>query len=265
MAQNLAPALAFFAALTATFGNIAAYTQTNLKRLLAYSTIAQAGYMMMGLATFTAEGAAAVLFYLVAYLFMNLGAFAVVALLRNQTGSEDLSSFRGLVQRSPVLVVTMGFFLFSLVGVPPLAGFAAKFQIFQVLFEAGTFYSARAPGLSRIMYALLVIGGINTVISLVYYMKVLKVMILEKPSEDVEGHAPAELQVPFSASVFAGLLAAAVLVLGIEWNDLAQYSDKGANGFLRMHKPLRQVGNIGPSMGDRPQVPVRNPVAPARR
>ena len=99
-----APPLAFFAALTATFGNLAAYPQTNLKRLLAYSTIAHAGYMMMGLATLDAEGAEAVLFYLVAYLFMNLGAFAVVAFLRNQTGSEDLADFRGLVHRSPVLV-----------------------------------------------------------------------------------------------------------------------------------------------------------------
>ena len=85
--------------LTATFGNLAAYGQTNLKRLLAYSTIAHAGYMMMGLATLTREGAGAVLFYLVAYLFMNLGAFAVVAFLRNLTGSEDLADFRGLVYR----------------------------------------------------------------------------------------------------------------------------------------------------------------------
>ena len=77
------------------------------------------------------------LFYLVAYLFMNLGAFAVVAFLRNQTGSEDLSDFRGLVHRSPVLVITLAIFLLSLLGIPPLAGFAAKFQIFRVLYEAG--------------------------------------------------------------------------------------------------------------------------------
>src|SRR5205807_2256447 len=82
--------------------------QTNLKRLLAYSTIAQAGYMMMGLATFTRHGLSAVLFYLAAYLFMNLGAFAVVAFLRNQTGSEELSSHRGLMSRAPVLAVTLG-------------------------------------------------------------------------------------------------------------------------------------------------------------
>src|SRR3954468_14790036 len=112
----LGPSLVFFAALTATFGNLAAYPQTNLKRLLAYSTIAHAGYMMMGLATLSRAGAAAVLFYLVAYLFMNLGAFAVVAFIRNQTGSEDLSSYRGLIHRSPLLATLMAVFLLSLLG-----------------------------------------------------------------------------------------------------------------------------------------------------
>ena len=104
------PPLAFLAVLTATFGNLAAYPQTNLKRLLAYSTIAHAGYMLMGLATVNAEGVQAVLFYLATYVFMNLGAFAVVAFLRNQTGSEDLSSYRGLVYRSPGAVVLLGSF-----------------------------------------------------------------------------------------------------------------------------------------------------------
>src|SRR5262249_49177952 len=126
VARYLIPALAFAAALTATFGNLAAYMQTNLKRLLAYSTIAHAGYMMMGLATLTQEGAGAVLLYLIVYLVMNLGAFAVVAFLRNQTGSEDLSAFRGLVRRSPLLVITLAIFLLSLLGMPPLAGFVAK-------------------------------------------------------------------------------------------------------------------------------------------
>src|SRR5207244_9158527 len=117
------PTMAFFAALTATFGNFAAYAQNNLKRLLAYSTIAHAGYMMMGLTTLTTAGAGAVLFYLVAYLFMNLGAFAIVAYLRNLTHSEDLADFRGLIQRAPILVLTLAVFLLSLVGIPPLAGF----------------------------------------------------------------------------------------------------------------------------------------------
>jgi NADH-quinone oxidoreductase subunit N len=235
VASHFGPPLALFAALTATFGNLAAYLQTNLKRLLAYSTIAHAGYMMMGLATLTTEGASAVLFYLIAYLFMNLGAFAIVAFLRNLTGSEDMRSYRGLVQRAPVLVVTLGFFLFSLVGVPPLAGFAAKFQIFRVLFDAGKLYSANgAPGMSMAMYGLLVIGGLNTVISLVYYVRVLAIMILDKPLEEVEGRPAAPLPVSAGTAVYASLLAAAVLVLGILWDPLARSSDKGAD---RFHMP----------------------------
>jgi NADH-quinone oxidoreductase subunit N len=243
MAHYLAPPLALFAALTATFGNLAAYLQTNLKRLLAYSTIAQAGYMMMGIAAFTPEGMSAVLFYLVAYLFMNLGAFAVVAFLRNQTGSEDLSSFRGLIQRSPLLVITLGFFLFSLLGVPPLAGFAAKFQIFRVLYNAAVLYSDRTPGLSVIMYALLVIGGLNTVLSLFYYIKVLKVMVLDRPLEEIEGVPLAALPLSTGQGLYASALAVVVLLLGIFWDpapvkiggadlpNLAQASDKGVDRF----------------------------------
>jgi NADH-quinone oxidoreductase subunit N len=235
MAQYLGTAIAVFAAITATFGNLAAYLQTNLKRLLAYSTIAQAGYMMMGLATFTKEGFSAVLFYLGAYLFMNLGAFAVVAFLRNQTGSEELSSYRGLMQRSPLMAVTLGVFLFSLLGIPPLVGFAAKFQIFMALFHAGQQYAANgASGLSFTMYALLVIGTINTVISLVYYIKVLKVMSLESPVADAAGRPAAPVRVPWASALYSFLMAAAVLVLGIwpNWYPLADYSQQGASHFL---------------------------------
>jgi NADH-quinone oxidoreductase subunit N len=269
MAHYLAPPLALFAALTATFGNLAAYVQTNLKRLLAYSTIAQAGYMMMGVAAFTAEGMSAVLFYLVAYLFMNLGAFAVVAFLRNQTGSEDLNSFRGLIQRSPMLVVTLAFFLLSLLGVPPLVGFAAKFQIFRVLYDAGVLYAGRAPGLSYTMYALLVIGGLNTVLSLFYYIKVLKVMILDRPLEEIEGVPPASLPLSAGKAAYATVLAVVVLLLGIFWDaspvriggkevplpSLARASEKGVDRFYTAKQLIdrtanqnaaRTQGNAGP-------------------
>jgi NADH-quinone oxidoreductase subunit N len=233
LAHYFAPALAFFAILTATFGNLAAYAQTNLKRLLAYSTIAHAGYMMMGLATLTAEGASAVLFYLVVYLFMNLGAFAAVAFLRNQTGSEDLSDFRGLAYRAPLLVVTLGVFLLSLLGIPPLAGFAAKFQIFQVLYRTGQQYasSPETATLGWWMYALLVFGGLNTVISLVYYVKVLKVMALDRPLEEIEGRPVRQVPVPAGMSFYASLLAVMILVLGILWDPLAVASDQAVAGF----------------------------------
>lgn len=250
--QYLAPALAALAVATATFGNLAAYLQTNLKRLLAYSTIAQAGYMMMGLATMSREGTAAVLFYLAAYLFMNLGAFAVVAFLRNLTGSEDLTSFRGLVRRAPILVLTLAFFLLSLLGLPPLMGFAAKFQVFRSLFDAGTYFAANGqPGLGNTMYALLVIGGLNTVISAVYYIKVLKVMILDRPLDEVEGREPEMLFVPFGSALYASILALVVLVGGIFWDPLMQTtgSSGGVASRFRASPPQKVEMPKNPPMG----------------
>jgi len=252
----LAPVLALFAAVTVTLGNLAAYTQTNLKRLLAYSTIAHAGFMMMGLATLTRDGAGAVLFYLIAYLFMNLGAFAVVAFLRNLTGSEDLADFRGMVQRAPILVVTLAVFLLSLLGIPPLAGFAAKFQIFSVLFDAGRYYTAlgdpQLVNVGYIMYALLVIGGLNTVLSLFYYIKVLKVMILEKTIEEVENRPSATYSVPWVPNAYALLLAGVILLVGIFWDPLSEAStEKGVDRFH--HEPTAgQAERLHAVRGDRP-------------
>lgn len=234
----LVPVIAIFAALTTTFGNLAAYFQTNLKRLLAYSTIAHAGFMMMGFACLTREGAGAVLFYLTVYLFMNLGAFAVVAYLRNMTGSEDLSSFRGFVHRSPILVILLGVFLLSLLGLPPLGGFSAKFQIFKELYSAAQLYAGMGSDLpgsgaaSAWLYALLVIGGLNTVISLFYYVKVLKVMVLEKSLDEVEGRPVEPALVPIIPRVYVSALAIIVLGLGIFWDALARASyDTGVANF----------------------------------
>lgn len=230
--RYLVPTLAFFAAVTATFGNLAAYLQTNLKRLLAYSTIAHAGYMMMALCTLTRAGVEAMLFYLVAYLFMNLGAFAVIAFLRNQTHSEDLADFRGLVRRSPIMVVTLSAFLLSLLGIPPLVGFAAKFQVFAVLFSDGqAYYKAGEPGLGATLIGLLVIGGLNTVLSAFYYLKVMKVMILDRQAEDLEGTEPAKLPEPVGAVAFAGLMTAGVVGLGILWGPIGAWSEQSVARF----------------------------------
>ncbi|HEY7426123.1 MAG TPA: NADH-quinone oxidoreductase subunit N [Gemmataceae bacterium] len=236
------PALAFFAALTATFGNLAAYLQTNLKRLLAYSTIAHAGYMMMGIAALKPSGANGfelaglrpVLFYLIAYLLMNLGAFAVVAYLRNQTGSEELSDFRGLVRRSPWMVVTLSIFLLSLLGIPPLVGFTAKFQIFLALWDSSqAWYQHGDAGLGALLFGLLLIGGVNSVLSAVYYIKVMKVMILEGRAEDLEGREPVRLREPLSAVSFTVVVALLVFVLGILWAPLDKYSYEGTARFAQ--------------------------------
>jgi NADH-quinone oxidoreductase subunit N len=237
VARYLGPALAVAAALTATFGNLAAYAQTNMKRLLAYSTIAHAGYMLMGLAVLNKEGATAVLYYLIAYLVMNLGAFAIVAFLRNQTGSEDLSTYSGLVQRSPIMTVLLSIFLLSLLGIPPLAGFAAKVQVFLALYHAGQDYSSYGQsGLGTAMYALLVIGGINTVLSAVYYLNVLKVMILDRPEEAAAGLTPAPVRTSAGASVYGTVLAALIFVVFF-WPALWQAPEQGVDRFHKVPPP----------------------------
>jgi NADH-quinone oxidoreductase subunit N len=250
VAIYLGPAIGFFAALSATFGNLTAYRQTNIKRLLAYSTIAHAGIMLMGIATFLAEGVGAVLFYLVAYLVMNLGAFAVVAFIRNKTGSEELSTYRGLIQRSPIMAVTLGLFICSLLGLPPLVGFAAKFQIFRVLFDAGQIYATKSAMLSTTMYALLIIGGINTVISLIYYVRILKIMVIDSPVQDSPTSGPVSWSFPVGSVVYASVLGLGVLVLGILWDPLALYTKQGMQRFAKAEKPVLTVPAVGRAQPD---------------
>jgi NADH-quinone oxidoreductase subunit N len=185
--------VAFFAIITCTFGNLAAYGQTNIKRMLAYSTIAHAGYMMMpvaallvmtGLNQAGAERAVAGLaIYIAVYLFMNLGAFAVIAFLRNAMRSEEIADYAGLVRRCPLTVVCFALILFSLVGLPPLSGFIGKFAIFASLVEGWrSLESAGQPGFFLLL--LLIVGGINTAISLFYYLRVVKVMTIDDEPQD---------------------------------------------------------------------------------
>jgi NADH-quinone oxidoreductase subunit N len=209
------------AAVTATLGNLAALAQTNLKRLLGYSTVAHAGYMMMALATFTRTGAAAVLFYLAAYLLMNLGAFAVVAIIRNRTGAETIDACRGLLGRSPALTVGLAAFLLSLLGIPPLAGFAGKFQVFAAVYEAGRDYSRLGqPDLGTAFYVLLGVGVVNTVLSAGYYLRVLRSASLDDAAETDEKGEPAALGESWEAAVYVALLAVALVVVGVWWGPL---------------------------------------------
>jgi NADH-quinone oxidoreductase subunit N len=214
------------AAVTCTLGNLAAYGQTNMKRLLAYSTIAHAGYLMMAVAAAVAmvgvapagsrAAVTAVAFYLGTYVFMNLGAFAIVALLRNRLRSEEIASYAGLVRTSPGVVVAMGVVLVSLIGLPPLAGFVAKFLVFSSLMEA---ISAGAE--RPLMWVLLVVGGINTVLSLFYYLRVLKVMTFDPPPLDRPSEAFPLVSLP---GAVVTVLVVPVVVLGLFWSGLYAYA-----------------------------------------
>src|SRR5439155_12248629 len=165
----LAPLASVLCVATMTLGNFAALGQTNMKRLLAYSSIAHAGYALLGFVVFADRGVQALLFYLAVYYTMNLGAFWVVMLVANATGREDLDGYRGLAWRGGALpALALGVFLFSLAGLPPFAGFLGKFYVF-------------AAGVEGRFYALVVIGLLNSVVSLYYYARVVKVMFLDRP------------------------------------------------------------------------------------
>jgi len=225
--ETVGIAIGIVGAVTVTLGNLAAFGQTNLKRLLAYSTIAHAGYMMLGIAALTSAAASAVLYYLVAYLFMNLGAFAVVALIRNATGSEELSAARGLVWRSPVLAVTMALFLFSLLGFPPLAGFAGKFQVFAAVYQAGREASAaNHPVLGSALTVFLAIGAINTALSAYYYLRIVREMLLEgDPTATTTA-----IRNP-AASAYLTFMAAVLVALGVVWNPLVGATERAVGAF----------------------------------
>jgi NADH-quinone oxidoreductase subunit N len=157
--------------LTMTVGNVAALTQTNMKRLLAYSSIAHAGYLLMGVVALSDNGARGMLVYLAAYLFMNLGAFLVVTLVHLHEDTFDLRDYPGLYRRAPLLTLAMAFFLLSLVGIPPFVGFLGKLYVFGAVIEKGM-------GL----YA--VIAAANAALAAYYYFRVLKVMTIDEGNED---------------------------------------------------------------------------------
>jgi len=157
--------IAIVAVLTMTLGNLLAIWQNNVKRMLAYSSIAHAGYMLMGVMVMNTAGIEGVMFYFVAYLLMNFGAFYIVQLIANKTGSEDIKDYEGLAYKNPFIAVAMTVFLVSLTGMPPFAGFLAKLYLFMPVIEAG-------------YVGIAVIGVLNSVVSVFYYMKVVRNMYL---------------------------------------------------------------------------------------
>ncbi len=215
--QTLGLVLLCIAALTMTFGNLAALMQKDLKRLLGYSTIAHAGVMLLAISTFNSTGASAVLYYLAGYLPANLVAFAVVAVLRNRTGKEDDSVLVGLLQREPVLAFCLGIALLSLLGLPPLAGFAGKFQVFEALYRTqANNHALGAVALARVGYIVLGIAVLNTVLSAGYYLRLVKLMVLDESPEPVATANRGSIGIILLLTVGVVLL----VFLGVAWAPL---------------------------------------------
>lgn len=214
--------LAMLAVLTMAVGNFGALQQQNLKRLLAYSSIAHAGYMLVAFVAFTPETVAAVLFYLVVYVLMNLGAFLVVIVLEEKYGVETVEGCRGLGWRAPHLGVLMTVFLFSLTGLPPTAGFIGKVLVFSGVIQQGL-GNARALGIS-----LVVIASLFTVISLFYYARIVAAMFLGKPREGADLVIPAGR----TYSVLLWLLAAGTVGFGLLWGPLQEMTRAAAKSIL---------------------------------
>jgi len=191
-----APVIAAVAGMTIITGNLMAIPQHNIKRLLAYSGIAHIGYMLIGLAALNSTGVAMVLFYLVAYLFGNMGAFFVVEAVARSEQSDDIDAYRGLAQRSPLLALAMLIFLLSLGGIPFVAGFWAKLYVFLAAVDRG-------------MYFLVFLGAVLTVVALYYYLLVARRMYIEAPIR--AGAVP----VPFLLGAAIVICIAGVVGMGI--------------------------------------------------
>ncbi|MEL7475478.1 MAG: NAD(P)H-quinone oxidoreductase subunit N, partial [Cyanobacteria bacterium J06555_12] len=158
------------AILTMILGNVVALAQNSMKRLLAYSSIAQAGFVLIGLVVGTEAGYSSTLFYLLVYLFMNLGAFLCVTLFSLKTGTDDITEYSGLYQKDPFLTLCLSICLLSLGGIPPMAGFFGKIYLFWAGWQAGA-------------YGLVLVGLFTSVVSIYYYVRVIKMMVVKEPQE----------------------------------------------------------------------------------
>jgi NADH-quinone oxidoreductase subunit N len=183
------PVVSVLAGMTIVTGNFMAIPQRNIKRMLAYSGVAHIGYMLVGLAALSSSGVAMMLFYLVAYMFGNMGAFLVVEAVAQSEQSDSIDAYRGLARRSPLLALAMLIFLLSLGGIPFVAGFWAKLYVFWAAIERG-------------LYGLVFLGAVLTVVALYYYLQVAREMYIKAPERD----EPVPIPTPLAAAIVACLI-----------------------------------------------------------
>ncbi len=206
--------LIILSVITMTFGNLVAVWQSNVKRILAYSAIAHAGYLLMGVVVLNEIGVASILIYFFFYMLMTLGAFFVVLLIANNINSEELDDYQGLGYRAPILGITMTLFLISLTGLPPTAGFIGKLYLFSAVINSGYIWLA-------------VIGVLNSVVSLFYYVKIFKYMYLK----DIESDKP-DLKYSPASIIILLMLAIPTLLFGLYFTPIIEWANKSAVIFL---------------------------------
>ncbi|WP_347487822.1 NADH-quinone oxidoreductase subunit N [Desulfoscipio sp. XC116] len=210
--ENWAMVMAILAAVTIIVGNLVAIPQTNIKRMLAYSSIAQAGYILVGLVTATEAGIKGVMFYAFLYVFATMGAFIVVAYFYNNTGSDELKDYAGLSQRSPLLAAVMLIALLSMAGIPPLAGFVGKFYLFKTIVDGYLW--------------LVFIGLIMSMVSVYYYLRVALVMYRDEPIDAT----PIKVSSPVAVTLIVTMIA--TLVIGVYPGPLSEVVNNAAHTFF---------------------------------
>jgi NAD(P)H-quinone oxidoreductase subunit 2 len=224
------------AILSMVLGNVVALAQTSMKRLLAYSSIGQAGFVMIGLVIGTTAGYSSMLFYLMIYLFMNLGAFTCIILFTLRTGTDQISEYSGLYQKDPLLTLALSICLLSLGGIPPLAGFFGKLYLFWAGWQAGA-------------YPLVILGLVTSVISIYYYIRVVKMMVVKEPqemSDAVKNYPAINWDVPGLRPLQVGLIGTliATSIAGILSNPLFTLANDSVVKTPMLQQAIRQVRPI---------------------
>ncbi len=209
---NWTDIIAVLSVLTMTVGNLVALWQSNMKRLLAYSSIAHAGYILMGFVTLTDQGISAMLMYFVAYLLMNLGAFYIVMLVANKYHTEEIDGYAGLGYRSPYAAFTLAVCLFSLTGIPPTFGFVGKLYLFAALIKTNYIWLA-------------IVGVLNSVVSLYYYAKVVRSMYLVQPAENTR------IEFGFGTNLMMTILMVPNIALMIYFTPILSWAEQSVRMF----------------------------------
>ncbi len=224
------------AVLSLILGNVVALAQTSMKRMLAYSSIAQAGFVMIGLIAGTEAGYSSMIFYLLVYLFMNLCGFSCVILFSLRTGTDQITEYSGLYQKDPLLTLGLSLSLLSLGGIPPLAGFFGKIYLFWAGWQAG-------------LYGLVLLGLVTSVVSIYYYIRVVKMMVVKEPqemSDAVKNYPPINWHLPGLRPLQIGLIATliATSIAGILSNPLFTLANNSVANTPMLQRSMQENAQV---------------------